>query len=609
MIFNHSKNILVLIVFFLLSFSLVADTSVFVREYTYSASENDSRVSARKAALQQLQSLVIEEVGVQVQSSFSQQTTQERDDFNLQVQANIQSFAQALTRTRILEERWDGATFYIKAEIEVDPNDIQHQLNQIITTGSEPVTCKSLRKEVMQLVRMVDSSDRNTALVNFSMASPIDEICYNWQYTVLDALNYSDFDVPMDDYQVFLLEQLEKLPPQELQNFIPSMLLLTAETNFIDQKWNKIMAAIQRSHSQRMWATVQSLIAQTHVKETNQSLVSERLWLQLNQLKEVAINGNLGVPSLSNQDFSRLVYNMLNQSGNDLTYRWLAQEYKAFKLTKDLFDPIISKIVRNPENGLDQPSGKTFVLLIQQLDNYTDEQLIELDLFYSILGLIRNLEDKGLAGQQAINQLNNSVGENLARVLNLNKNLNSERDLFFVKYQLPNSKVCQPAECAKRLFSESKFEARLASELLLAYGESARAEEASIIRKLDRLLITSRGGDEAHTKNALIQLLQKFQTNNKLAIELIIRSLDDSDYQVPKNALTALINLYPISVPVIQEAWLNQKSPLVQQRLIESLGKMPKDKNIEVFLKGITPKEKDHELRFALEDALMAQKR
>lgn len=44
---------------------------VFEREYTYNASENDSKVSARKAAMLQLQSLLIQEVGVQVQSSFS----------------------------------------------------------------------------------------------------------------------------------------------------------------------------------------------------------------------------------------------------------------------------------------------------------------------------------------------------------------------------------------------------------------------------------------------------------------------------------------------------------------------------------------------------------
>jgi len=40
-----------------------------VRDYTYRASENDSKVSARQAALRQLQALVIEEVGVRVQSA------------------------------------------------------------------------------------------------------------------------------------------------------------------------------------------------------------------------------------------------------------------------------------------------------------------------------------------------------------------------------------------------------------------------------------------------------------------------------------------------------------------------------------------------------------
>lgn len=99
-----------------------------VRDYTYRASENDSKVSARKAALQQLQALAIEEVGVQVQASLDSTERLDGETFSRTVQNNIQSFAQALTRTRILEEQWDGEHFFLKAEIEVDPDGLGKQL-------------------------------------------------------------------------------------------------------------------------------------------------------------------------------------------------------------------------------------------------------------------------------------------------------------------------------------------------------------------------------------------------------------------------------------------------------------------------------------------------
>ena len=53
----------------LVTTSVQAKTVSFIRDYTYNASDNDSKVSARKATLEQIQKAAIEEVGVQVQSS------------------------------------------------------------------------------------------------------------------------------------------------------------------------------------------------------------------------------------------------------------------------------------------------------------------------------------------------------------------------------------------------------------------------------------------------------------------------------------------------------------------------------------------------------------
>ncbi len=96
-------QLLALIICTIFSQNVSAESMTMVREYTYNASENDSKVSARKAALQQLQVLLIEEVGVQVQSSFSNTETLDKEEFSRTVQANYQTFASALTKTKILE--------------------------------------------------------------------------------------------------------------------------------------------------------------------------------------------------------------------------------------------------------------------------------------------------------------------------------------------------------------------------------------------------------------------------------------------------------------------------------------------------------------------------
>ena len=120
-----SQHITSIITYLLLGFTLVlqsplvkAETVTFVRDYTYNASENDSKVSARTAALEQLQRAAIEEVGVQVESSVVSNKSVVQGKLKEEMLLNFKLFSQALTKTKILEEKWNGESFYLKAEIE-----------------------------------------------------------------------------------------------------------------------------------------------------------------------------------------------------------------------------------------------------------------------------------------------------------------------------------------------------------------------------------------------------------------------------------------------------------------------------------------------------------
>lgn len=117
------KSILTRIV--LISFLLVfivpnftfAETKTFIKEYTYQASEYDSKVTCRLLALEQVKRLLLEEVGSYIES----QT--EVKNFQL-TQDQIVLLTGGIVKAEILDEKWDGKHFFLKARIVADPQDV-----------------------------------------------------------------------------------------------------------------------------------------------------------------------------------------------------------------------------------------------------------------------------------------------------------------------------------------------------------------------------------------------------------------------------------------------------------------------------------------------------
>lgn len=110
------------------SFIIIAKESHFIREYTYRASDSDSKISARQSALQQLKAGVLEEVVTYIHStsqlSADKQGVNTSQVFNYQVN----SIAVGAMKSVILAEKWDGETFYLKAKISLDPEQVKQAL-------------------------------------------------------------------------------------------------------------------------------------------------------------------------------------------------------------------------------------------------------------------------------------------------------------------------------------------------------------------------------------------------------------------------------------------------------------------------------------------------
>ena len=125
-----------ILIILLLATSLFAKEKTFVREYTYQASEYDSKVTSRANALEQVKRLLLEEVSVFIISEvdWTQKETVIDGKYTMKdvYEQNIKSITAGVTETKIIDEKWNGETYWLKAEITLDTDDIKDKINKVV---------------------------------------------------------------------------------------------------------------------------------------------------------------------------------------------------------------------------------------------------------------------------------------------------------------------------------------------------------------------------------------------------------------------------------------------------------------------------------------------
>ena len=129
------KNILILFLL-LISICFYSQTKTFIRDYTYNAGEADSKLTSRTLALQEVKTSLLEEIGTYLQSEFENKIEQNNINgeltFTQLTKSKIITLAAGITSIKIIEEKWTGEAYYIKAEIIVDNNDLKRKLFDLI---------------------------------------------------------------------------------------------------------------------------------------------------------------------------------------------------------------------------------------------------------------------------------------------------------------------------------------------------------------------------------------------------------------------------------------------------------------------------------------------
>lgn len=124
------------------------DLKKFVREYTYLASDDDSKNSSREKAIKQLKSILLEEVGVYIETSLTVSSTVKNNIKEEILKKDINTVSSGITKLSILEEKWDGKSYYVKAEVVVNSKETVNLLNNIISGKKNIQKLIDLNKQV-----------------------------------------------------------------------------------------------------------------------------------------------------------------------------------------------------------------------------------------------------------------------------------------------------------------------------------------------------------------------------------------------------------------------------------------------------------------------------
>ena len=136
----------------------IAETKTFIKEYTYQASEADSKQTSRILALEQVKRLLLEELGTYIVSETVVQDYQLTSD-------QITVLAAGIVKTEIVQEEWDGRKYWLRAKMSTDPEKIANSIGAV-TTGTQKTqllieetdeTIKTL-EEIRKLRQEIDNT-------------------------------------------------------------------------------------------------------------------------------------------------------------------------------------------------------------------------------------------------------------------------------------------------------------------------------------------------------------------------------------------------------------------------------------------------------------------
>lgn len=163
------KSIFLIIAIWLL-FVFNTQAQTYIRDYTYKASEADSKITSRTIALDQVKIILLQEIGTHIRQKVNITKNGSGSTF---ASEDIEAITAGLTKIDILEEKWDGETYYLKAKIHADSNRVLNALEefrqnniknqqQLEALKANQKSLENAREEITLLKQQLNKSKNQT---------------------------------------------------------------------------------------------------------------------------------------------------------------------------------------------------------------------------------------------------------------------------------------------------------------------------------------------------------------------------------------------------------------------------------------------------------------
>jgi tetratricopeptide (TPR) repeat protein len=121
-----------------------AEQKTFIKEYTYQASDFDSRHSSRTLSLKTVKRLLLEELGTYLISETEVKNMQLTKD-------QVTAYSAGIVSAEVMDEKWDGKTFWLKAKVSADPKEVEEALKKITENKYKTQELEGIRKMAQEL--------------------------------------------------------------------------------------------------------------------------------------------------------------------------------------------------------------------------------------------------------------------------------------------------------------------------------------------------------------------------------------------------------------------------------------------------------------------------
>lgn len=133
-----------------------------IKDYTYNTSDDDSKNSAREKALNQVKVIILEEIGVFVESYLEIDKVVTDKNYQKQFKQEIKNLTAGIIKTKILDEKYDGKTYFVKASVLVDPDSVSEGISEILKIKANHGEIKKLNELLSSKENEIDMRSKET---------------------------------------------------------------------------------------------------------------------------------------------------------------------------------------------------------------------------------------------------------------------------------------------------------------------------------------------------------------------------------------------------------------------------------------------------------------